>query len=69
MSRRTQDSKQSFPEILITGLSPSLAGLPSTVLLSPSLSTSLTSYNPKIAVTILVWASPLSLAATKGISF
>ena len=35
MSRRTQDSKQSLPEISITGLSPSLAGLPSTVLLSP----------------------------------
>ena len=27
------------------------------------------SYNPKIAVTTLVWAVPISLAATEGITF
>ena len=27
------------------------------------------SYNPNIAVTILVWANPISLAATIGITF
>ena len=27
------------------------------------------SYNPKIAVTTLVWANPLSLATTYGITF
>ena len=29
----------------------------------------LQSYNPSIALTILVWANPISLAATIGITF
>ena len=51
-----------------TGLSPALAGLPSTVRLLKT-SHSLAPYNPNLAETKLVWALPRPLAATKGISF
>ena len=50
-----------------TGLSPSLAGLPSAVLLSLDIPR-LAPYNPTIAETTMVWALPPSLAATEGIS-
>ena len=50
-----------------TGLSPSSVGLPSTVPLSPFDALCMP-YNPKNTEMSMVWANPLSLAATKGIS-
>ena len=50
-----------------TGLSPSLAGLPSAVPLILDIP-HLAPYNPINAVTFMVWALPRPLAATKGIS-
>ena len=65
----------------VTGLSPSLVGLSSTIHLGgdfvtspgPQLDQKPTSYNPCTATelafnTVQVWAPPLSLAATQGIS-
>jgi hypothetical protein len=50
-----------------TGLSPSVADLSRSFRFT--LHTISWSYNPSLAVTTLVWANPLSLATTHGITF
>src|SRR5690606_20582141 len=50
-----------------TGLSPSMVNL--SKLFSFDMHTMSLSYNPKIAVTTLVWANPCSPATTYGITF
>jgi hypothetical protein len=65
VSRGTQDTS-SFPRVPPTGLSPSL------MLLSNSFGSvrlaRLGSYNPGLVETRPVWAAPISLATTLGIS-
>ena len=63
MSRRTLDSAMSS-QLSLTGLSPSLVGLPRAILLV--LMNQLCGPKPQNA-RILVWALPISLAATFGI--
>ena len=65
LPRPTQDTDTSA-KITCTGFSPSTIGLPMPFqffLLPMS-----QSYNPNVAVTTLVWASPRSLATTNGIT-
>ena len=64
MPRTTQDTNQ-LDSVSYTGLSPSVVGLSSAVLL-PHL-TYCWSYNPTPAEAKVVWATPLSLATTYGI--
>ena len=63
MSRRTLDTAMSS-QLSLTGLSPSLVGLPRAILLV--LMNQLCGPKPQNA-RILVWALPISLAATFGI--
>ena len=65
MSRRTLDSAMSSL-LSLTGLSPSLVGLPRAILLESM--NQLCGPKPQNA-RILVWALPISLAATFGIDF
>ena len=65
LSRPTQDTRQ-INHASRTGLSPSAATVP-TVFRSHS-SSLCRSYNPAHAVTCTVWAVPLSLATTHGIT-
>ena len=58
---------QNLYKITCTGLSPSLIVLSKTFQFIVQFT--LQSYNPSIAVTILVWASSVSLAATQEITF
>ena len=62
MSRCTLDPAM-LTQLSLTGLSPSLAGFPKTILLTCQ---SLMQSEPQHART-LVWAPPVSLAATSGI--
>ena len=64
MPRGTQDTDP-LHSVSYTGLSPSLVGLSSAVLL-PRLAFC-RSYNPTPAEASVVWAAPLSLATTYGI--
>ena len=65
LSRPTQDTRRHIHASL-TGLSPSMAVLPST--LRSHKYVLRRSYNPARAVTRTVWAAPLSLATTHGIT-
>ena len=64
-SRPTQDTHH-FEQLTCTGLSPCLAILPS--MFQFVLHRLCRSYNPRAAVTTLVWALPRSLATTYGIT-
>ena len=65
LPRPTQDTATS-QKLTNTGLSPSLAALPSAF--SFIFDRMSQSYNPTAAVTAMVWASPRSLATTNGIT-
>ena len=67
MSRRTQVRKQILQNFNYGAIT--LSGRPSQYRSSIEYPLYFAPYNPNIAVTILVWALPPSLAATKGISF
>ena len=56
----------SIIRLACTGLSPSMAALSKAFQFN--VQGTLWSYNPKIAETTLVWADPLSLATTNGIT-
>jgi hypothetical protein len=57
----------SLSSLTHTGLSPSMVSFPGNFRFNPQKMS--WSYNPKIAVTTLVWANPRSLATTYGITF
>ena len=63
--RHTQDTAIKY-QVSITGLSPSLAHFPKWFMF-PGIQF-LQSYYPTTAVTVMVWASPRSLATTCGIT-
>ena len=65
LSRPTQDTRQTIHPSR-KGLSPSMASLP--MLFRSHSSPFCRSYNPAHAVTCTVWAAPLSLATTHGIT-